>query len=172
MKRGLLIKAGILAALAPALLGAQGFRNNLDDRLLASHNIERAKVGMPMMNWNYDLARSAAEWASYLARTGKFEHAPVDYSQRLQGENIWGGTPGHYRPENMVDYWAAEKRYFKAGVFPNNSTTGKVSDVSHYTQMIWRDTDEVGCAIAMSKQEEILVCRYSSHGNIRGRLPF
>lgn len=154
------------------LLGAQGLRSDLDSRLLAGHNRERAELGLQPLRWNADLARAAGQWAEHLARTGRFEHAPVDYSKELQGENIWGGTPGHFHPEAMVGLWASEKRYFKPGVFPANSTTGRVADVSHYTQMVWRDTQQVGCALASGAREEILVCRYSAHGNIRGRVPF
>jgi hypothetical protein len=72
----------------------------------------------------------------------------------------------------MVDAWRREKRYFKYGTFPGNSTTGRVEDVGHYTQLVWRDTNEVGCALASSSGEQVLVCRYSSPGNYRGERPF
>ena len=52
-------------------------------------------------------------------------------------------------------------------MFPDNSTTGKVEDVGHYTQVIWRATSEVGCAEATSADEDILVCRYTEAGNIK-----
>ena len=71
----------------------------------------------------------------------------------------------------MVTLWLAEKQYFKTGTFPHNSTSGKVQDVSHYTQLIWRKTDKVGCALSDAGPEEILVCRYSRPGNIIGEKP-
>lgn len=167
-----LLRAALLVGLAPVMMGAQGLHSNFDERLLAGHNRERAELDLAPLGWDADLARSAAQWADYLARTGRFEHSPIDYSKPLQGENIWGGTPGAYYPEAMVGLWASEKQHFKPGVFPANSTTGEVADISHYTQMVWRDTRQVGCALARGEREEILVCRYSSHGNIRGRVPF
>ena len=72
----------------------------------------------------------------------------------------------------MVGAWVREKQFFRPGVFPNNSTTGRVEDVGHYTQLVWRATTEVGCAQASSEREDILVCRYAEAGNYRGERPF
>jgi hypothetical protein len=72
----------------------------------------------------------------------------------------------------MVDAWARERRFFKPGRFPGNSTTGRVADVGHYTQLMWRDTRAVGCALARGSREDILVCRYSAAGNYEGEVPF
>lgn len=167
-----LLRAALLFAAAPALLGAQGFRADFEDRLLASHNRERAALGLEPMAWNPQLAEGARSWADRLARSGRFEHSPNAPGEPLLGENLWAGTRGAFAPEAMVGLWIAEKRYFKPGVFPANSTTGDVADVGHYTQVVWRDTREVGCALSEGRDEEVLVCRYSTYGNVRGRKPF
>jgi len=169
---GSIVRAVLLTAMASMLVGAQGFRNDLDARLLASHNRERATLGLRPMHWNAGLAQGAQEWAEHLARTGRFEHSPDLPGQPLLGENIWGGTPGAYQPEGMVGLWIEEKRHFQSGIFPAVSTTDRVGDISHYTQVVWSDTREVGCGLAEAAGEEILVCRYNSPGNIRGRKPF
>lgn len=163
--------AALLCA-SPILQGGVGQRQNLDERLLAAQNRERDKMGVEALQWDPALARAAREWAIYLARTGKFEHSPDDpwYSDP-QGENLWAGTVGYYQPESMVGLWVAEKRDYKTGVFPNNSRTGEVENVGHYTQLIWAKTDSVGCALEKGKVEDILVCRYSSAGNVLGQRP-
>ena len=161
---GLVLCAGMLPAM-------QGLHTNLEDRLLASHNRERSLMGVPALQWDAKLATGAQSWADHLSATGKFEHSPNVPGRPLEGENIWGGTPGAYGPEAMVDLWIAEKANFTPGTFPANSTTGNVSDVSHYTQLVWRQTGAVGCGVATKGAEEILVCRYSRPGNIRGRAP-
>ena len=51
------------------------------------------------------------------------------------------------------------------------SKSGDVENVGHYTQMIWRDTRQVGCATAVGQSEEFLVCRYSTAGNVYGERP-
>ncbi len=160
--------AGALALCAPMLLSAQGLHNNFDDRLLASHNRERASVGLTPMDWNPKLADAAREWSDHLAQTGKFEHSPDEAGQPRHGENLWAGTAGYYQAEAMVGLWLDEKQHFVPGTFPHSSTTGSVSDVSHYTQIIWEDTLEVGCAISHGEVEDVLVCRYARPGNIYG----
>jgi hypothetical protein len=142
-----------------------------DQRLLAAHNRERKGLGLVPLNWNAGLAQSARRWANYLASTGRFEHAPESRANP-QGENLWAGTKGYFSPEAMVDAWIREKRNFRPGTFPDNSVTGRVEDVGHYTQVVWRATTQVGCAESRSRSEDILVCRYAEAGNYRGEVPF
>lgn len=156
---------------SPLLLGAAPMAANFENRVLAAHNRERATLGIAPLAWDSALAADAAQWAKYLAATGKFEHAPEN-ARQPEGENLWAGTRGYYSTEAMVDAWVREKRYYKPGKFPQNSTTGKVGDVGHYTQLMWRDTGRVGCAIATGAEEDVLVCRYSDAGNYIGETPF
>ena len=158
----------LLLAATPFVVGSIGPRTNFNDRILAAHNRERAEMSVPPLEWDDKLATNAADWAGHLSRTGRFEHSPDAPGQEVEGENIWGGTPGYYLPENMIRLWIAEKKNFQPGVFPSNSRSGAVEDVSHYTQLVWRKTSRVGCAVNADGKEEILVCRYSSPGNVVG----
>jgi hypothetical protein len=144
---------------------------SFEQRILMAHNGERLELGLPPLNWNDALAQSAQQWADHLAATGRFEHAPEN-RDAPQGENLWEGSKGYFSPEAMVDAWIREKRFFRPGIFPNNSTTGRVEDVGHYTQLVWRATHEVGCAEASSGSDDILVCRYAEAGNYIGDRPF
>lgn len=157
--------------LVPFLLGAQGLRADIDHRILSTHNKARAEVGVPPLRWSPALAASAQTWADHLAASGRFEHAPEN-PQTPQGENLWAGTRGRFAPEAMAAAWIAEKQHFRPGLFPDNSKTGRVEDVGHYTQLVWRETREVGCALASGRREDVLVCRYAEAGNYRGERPF
>ena len=163
--------AASLLAVAPIILGSTGLRTNFDERILAAHNRERSAVGVPPLQWNDELAAGAKQWANHLARTGSFEHSPDELGAEPIGENLWGGTPDAYAPDAMVGLWISEKQHFKTGIFPSNSRTGKVDDVGHYTQLIWRKSAEVGCALSRGRSEEVLVCRYSDAGNVMGENP-
>ncbi|WP_082543650.1 CAP domain-containing protein [Sphingomonas sp. Leaf339] len=158
-------------ALAPLIVGSTGLTSNADARLLAIHNRERATLGIPPLRWDPELAAGARQWADRLATTGTFQHAAENIAQP-EGENLWAGTRGAFAIEAMIDAWLREGRYFKPGIFPNNSSTGRVADVDHYTQIMWRDTRAVGCAIARGAREDVLVCRYSQAGNYIGEKPF
>jgi hypothetical protein len=156
---------------SPLLVGGTAVRADFNERLLAAHNAERAAMGVPPLAWNDDLAKEARAWANELAATGRFEHSPDEATAEPEGENLWAGTPRAFSPEAMVGLWVAEKKDYRPGVFPNNSRSGDVENVGHYTQLIWRGSGQVGCATAVGRSEEFLVCRYSQAGNVYGERP-
>jgi hypothetical protein len=160
-----------LLLFSPLLLGATAERADFNSRLLAAHNVERAGLGVPALGWDPALAADARIWADELAATGAFEHSADEPGKPLQGENLWAGTPRAYSPEAMVALWKAERADYRPGIFPNNSRSGDVEKVGHYTQLIWRNSRRVGCASAVGRNEEFLVCRYSEAGNITGQRP-
>jgi hypothetical protein len=161
----------LLAGLVPVTTGNLGRMSNLEERLLAAHNRERAALGIEQLAWDPELAAHAASWGEKLAQSDVLQHAPQD-GDEPQGENLWAGSTGHYAPEAMVKEWAREKGNFRPGRFPEISNTGHWKDVGHYTQMVWRETDRVGCAVAEGEEFDYLVCRYRTAGNVIGQAPF
>ena len=137
-------------------------------RLLAVHNRARGEVRAPPLDWDNRLADAAAVYARRLAGRGNLVHSPAE-SRPGQGENLWMGTRGAFSLEEMSGSWADEKSLFRPGIFPGVSSTGKWSDVAHYTQMIWRGTASVGCAVHRGAAADVLVCRYSPPGNVVGQ---
>jgi len=165
--------AGALAFAALVLQGNVGRTTNLDARLLAAHNYERSGAGLKPLNWNSELAAGAAEWGEELAASNQFEHSPdAEEDEEPEGENLWMGTRAAFAPEEMVGMWIAEKKDFRPGIFPEVSRTGNLEDVGHYTQLMWRDTGQVGCAVTRNGRHEYLVCRYSTAGNVEGERVF
>ncbi len=161
----------LLMAATPALPQARSQDQRplfpAEQEWLAEHNAARADVGLGPLRWNQSLKSDARDWADTLARRGAFQHAP-DPLRRGQGENLWKGSRDRYAPWQMIDLFIAEKRYFRPGVFPNVSSTRSWADVGHYTQIIWPETQEVGCATAVNARHEVLVCRYWPAGNVMG----
>jgi len=155
------------AAALPAVGQAQPL-NAASARLLAAQNHERALVGLGPLQWDPALASAAASYGPSLAAIGRLQHSPRE-TRRGQRENLWRGTRGAFTPEQMIASWAAEKRFFRAGVFPSVSTTGDWEDVAHYTAMVWPTTTRVGCAVHSNAAWDYLICRYSPPGNIDGR---
>jgi hypothetical protein len=161
-----------------ALCGAAPLRTStdIDQRLLDAHNAERVRLGIPPLKWSDKLARQSLSWARQLAQSEGLEHSDTaDYNdpeEGEEGENLWRGTKGYYTPEQMVNLWVDERKIFINGPFPRNSTTGQWRDVGHYTQLIWRSTTEVGCAIATGAEDDVLVCRYLEGGNVIGENPY
>lgn len=165
--------AASLTLAAFALLLQGGRTPTTAERLLIAHNAERFQAGVPALAWDDSLAVSAAEWGTHLAALNDLEHYPDDPNDGdPQGENLFLGTRGYFSPEQMVGMWIEEKKDYKPGIFPANSRTGRLEDVGHYTQLMWRSTDRVGCAITRNGDYDFLVCRYREGGNVIGERPF
>jgi hypothetical protein len=134
--------------------------------ILRVHNRERAAVGVAPLAWDGALAATALACANRLTASGQFRHCG-------SGENLWMGTTGSFSPAQMADLWAAERRWFQPGTFPNVSKSGNWHAVGHYTQMVWRTTTTLGCAAATGADGLTrLVCHYAPPGNILGRPVF
>ncbi len=175
MLRPVLRRAAPLAALLLACspgppAQAQDRLGRFDDRILATHNAERARLGVGPLTWSPALAAQAAQWAAHLSTLPALEH---DDSLDIEGENLWRGSKDAYTPEDMVDLWIDERAAFQNGVFPEVSKSGQWEDVGHYTQVIWRTTATGGCALTTAGgDDEVLVCRYNEGGNIEGEKTF
>lgn len=168
--RSALPLAAAATILAPACAQAASisFPAQFPARILAAHNAERARAGLPPLAWDSALGMAAAAYARQLAFTGRFEHSNRQ-ARRGTGENLWSGSHGAFSLEAMIGGWASEKRWFRPGTFPNVSRTGSWEDVGHYSQMIWPTTQKVGCALASTPRADYLVCRYGTAGNVDGR---
>jgi uncharacterized protein YkwD len=170
---GRLAAVALLALGTPLLAGATGRLTNLESRVLAAHNRERSGLGLNPLAWDDALAKDASRWAAALAASGEIEHEDeAGDAETAEGENLWQGTKGAYDPEAMVGLWIAEKKDFRQGPIPSVSRTGRFEDVGHYTQLVWKGTDRVGCALARGARDEMLVCRYRTAGNVEGERAF
>ena len=162
-----IIVLGLLATCVPACAAGQEDAPPIADRFLASQNAERASLGLSPLRWDPALEVAAKTYAAELAASGKWQHSS-DESRVGQGENLWMGTHGAFREDEMVGAWLAERSMFRPGTFPSVSATGNWEDVGHYTQIIWRGDRSVGCGLSSSPQFDYLVCRYASPGNVMG----
>ena len=172
--RGMWTGRVIAAVCAPLIaLGAAGGvaaqrSESFAHQLLALHNAARDDAGVPSLTWSSKLAQDAQGWAERLAREGRMYHATHEQSGG-EGENLWMGSKGYYGPETMIGAFTDEKRFYRHAAFPQVSSTGRWQDVGHYTQVVWRDTQQVGCAIARGAKDDFLVCRYWPAGNWVGQ---
>lgn len=148
-----------------AISGEQGALNGQVQEILAAHNRYRAEVGVPPLQWSAILATSAQQWANQLAASGILQHSGA-------GENLAQGSNGAFSVTSLVDMWGSEKQYFIYGIFPEVSNSGSWSDVGHYTQMVWKNTTEVGCGLASGNGSDVLVCHYNPAGNVIGQSVF
>src|SRR5215207_5011111 len=85
--------------------------DNVNHRILSLHNVARADVGAPPLQWDPVLAVAAASYGPALSRLGRLVHSPRN-GRENQRENLWMGQQGRFDPEDIVGTWADEKRLF------------------------------------------------------------
>jgi uncharacterized protein YkwD len=136
--------------------------------ILAVHNSERAAVGVPPLVWSDTLAASAQTWAEHLSTIPEMVHS----TNRPYGENIAGFFTDPTEPTGGTSLWVAEKQKWQGGVL----TQENWYPTGHYTQMVWRNTQEVGCGAAPpgagGPAWSTLVCQYNPPGNYIGQAPY
>ncbi len=135
------------------------------------HNQKRAEVGSLEVTWSAEIAEYAQERADTIARTGQFTHLPQGenpYGENLaQGGSTGGAAPG-YSVLSACDDWYAEKQKMPKGA--RIMTIDLFNrGVGHYTQMIWKESTEIGVGIATFSQNgfqmTVVVCCYNPRGN-------
>ncbi len=133
--------------------------------LLALHNRARRAVGVADLQWSKELADTARVWAGRL----RGEDCAMRHSGTPGvGENLAWAAGQHLSPAEVVALWVKEARSF-------NPTTGICAPgpvCGHYTQVVWRNTRFVGCAVALCANSEVWVCNYSPPGNVVGQRPY
>lgn len=130
--------------------------------MLDAHNRVRASVGVGPLVWSDKLASVAHGWAEQLAAEGRLHHR----ASPRYGENLYLISGGRAAPNDVVGAWAAEEADYDHPTNTCHATCG------HYTQIVWRNTKSVGCAVARSRGIEVWVCEYSPPGNYVGQKPY
>jgi uncharacterized protein YkwD len=130
--------------------------------MLAAHNAVRSTVGVPPLTWSAELAGVAQRWANRLAAERRLYH----HQNPHYGQNLYLISGGRATPESVVHAWAAESRDYD---YRSNSCRSRCG---HYTQIVWRNTKQIGCAVSRTQQTEVWVCEYNPPGNYVGERPY
>ncbi len=155
----------VLVLLAGGLPGQQEAASALPAlarQMLAAHNSVRAKLNEPPLQWSGKLAAWAQNWADTLVMQHEFSHRP----RNPYGENLFEIEGATATPQQVVTAWAAEAAGYD---YRTNTCRGVCG---HYTQIVWRNTRRVGCAVSRGPGLQIWVCNYDPPGNVVGRKPY
>jgi len=146
---------------------------------VAAHNAVRRFVGVPDLAWSAELAADAQVWADHLATQGC---ALMHDLAAGQGENLaaGGGTGGFtFDLLHAIGGWTCEREDWDNEALSCNGVAGfgqAPRSCGHYTQVVWRSTEEVGCAVATCPgglyDLNVYVCRYLPRGNWVGQAPY
>ncbi len=149
----------------PAPSQRSGLSPTERDEILNAHNQWRQRYGVPPLKWSSQLADFAQEWANYLADKGfRLQHR--SYGMSHYGENIAAANGRSLTPTQVVDMWGNEVKDY------NYATNTCRRVCGHYTQVVWKNTTEVGCGMVHIGGQEVWVCNYNPPGNFMGQKPY
>jgi pathogenesis-related protein 1 len=152
------------------------------DAFVAAHNAARSgplnptpSPALPPVSWDAILADSVYNYAlRCVGSSGLLNHndnRTADYQMLggsgYVGENIFGSSARTVTPADAVGLWMSE-----ASSYDYASNTGSAG---HYTQVVWRDSVRIGCAIVdcpALTYHNTVICDYAPGGNINGQRPY
>ena len=149
--------------------GAEG------EAYLAAHNTVRAEASptpspaLAPLTWSAQAVGVAQAWADNC----RFEH---NAGRGNLGENLSASTRED-APAQVVEAWSSEAPDYDYA--QSSCAAGKVC--GHYTQLVWRETQAVGCASARCTRDSpfsgfstwyLYVCNYAPPGNFVGERPY
>lgn len=126
-----------------------------------AHNVNDDSVDL---DWSPELAEQAKTYAEYMAETEDYKHSnyknqdvcDIDKSYKC-GENLSENTNLFKTPMETVQRWYDECKDYSGS---------QTADTGHYTQVVWKNAKEVGCAYATNNSgKQYNVCLYDT-GNI------
>ena len=173
---------------------------NFKTNILFYSNEARRMNGLNNLTWNDNLAKKAAEWNTYLKNqenctirhptrslSEKQKYLPGHFGQNLFVSHGFPTDPGN--AEMAVQSWYDECLDYvsppQSGVYPRrgppqSGVPSNFSKVGHFTQMVWKDTNEIGCAridcpknirdsngVIRAAEGSIITCNYDK-GNVAG----
>ncbi|CAH2076985.1 unnamed protein product [Thlaspi arvense] len=127
------------------------------------HNRARAQVGVRPLKWHPDVAEYARQYALRMRGDCRLTHSGGRY-----GENLAGSTVD-LSGAAAVTMWVNERSDYDYD--SNTCRSGKVC--GHYTQVVWRNSEWVGCAkVGCNNGGTFIICSYDPPGNVKGSRPF
>ncbi|XP_069465934.1 uncharacterized protein [Ambystoma mexicanum] len=133
--------------------------NQFEREFVEAHNNYRKQHGAPPLQLSRKLCRSAQEWAENLKSIRALQHSGTE-----DGENLFYKYSSSSRDmpgKEPVDSWYSEIKNYDFGRPGFRSNTG------HFTQVVWKDSREVGVGIATDGRGlYFVVGQYSPAGNI------
>jgi uncharacterized protein YkwD len=156
------------------------------DAFVAAHNQARSgpltptpSPALPPVSWDPILADSAYNYTARCTGTGDLlshnANRTADYralggTDSYVGENIFGKTSTATAtvPAEAMDLWMAEASAY-------DYAANNIGDAGHYTQVVWRASVRIGCAIVDCPNlrfRNTVLCDYAPGGNITNQKPY
>ena len=129
-------------------------------QMLTRHNYYRAQHQVGDVSRSSDIESIAQTYSDYLASIDTMEHSSNTYNGDDLGENLYWGPLSDTIGTAAVDLWYSEIDYY------DFSSPGWNYDAGHFTQVIWKGSQQIGCGVGCGSSTYCYVtCNYYPAGN-------
>ncbi|RVE68707.1 hypothetical protein OJAV_G00094300 [Oryzias javanicus] len=131
---------------------------------LEAHNTYRAEHGVQPLTYNKELCDKAQEWADQCLQKNLLSHSNTD-----DGENVFykSGYPQvTITGKDAVGSWYSEIKDY------NFEKPGFTSGTGHFTQVVWKNSKELGVGMATDGKTAFVVGQYRPPGNFTNKGAF
>lgn len=132
--------------------------------MLEMHNKYRLLHGVPKLKIDKNLQASALRHAERNALSGSLDTSTAETDTNVNAAMISGNLKDCYgmAVSNFNSWYVGESQYdYKKGGF--SLATGA------FTQIVWKSTKKLGCAVFIKNSEAYGICQYSPAGNYAGK---
>ena len=137
------------------------------NEMLIAHNFYRAHHGAKPLVLNQHLIKKAQEYANQLAQTNVFQHGDDEGI----GQNLsywWNSEVNELSNCAQFVEKSIPKWYEEIDLY-NFDQPGFSDATGHFTQIVWTETTDLGCGLAMARDTAVyVVCDYTPEGNVDG----
>jgi pathogenesis-related protein 1 len=122
------------------------------EKVWVRHNELRLWHDAEPLEWDDALAAQAQAWADSCPNS----HSPAALAGNY-GENM---GLGHHDCSYALEGFYAEAQYYT----PGGDAAGNMGAL-HFTQVVWKDTKQLGCGWSYCNGDSRVVCQYMNGGN-------
>lgn len=161
-----------------------GAGERLEDVALEYHNRLREKHGSPALTYNYTLQAVAQNWANECVKKKDIPHM----ENNPYGENLWMGISHSVDADDQTRETESKVDPIQGIKHAINSFYGEIKDYQqyfggepnydtlhkwgHFTQLVWKDTEQVGMAFSKLGPYIVVAAEYYPPGNFRNYYRF
>ena len=142
------------------------FTTKFLEEALFSHNELRANHNSPPLDLNPNLSILAQNHSDFLAKEGKLIYSNNKIKNEDIGENLFMSKK-KCSGEEVTSFWYKGIKNYNFNKGENNE---KNDEINNFTQLIWKNTKEVGFGFSYDRKGNFyVVANYFPSGNIEGQ---
>ena len=125
------------------------------------HNQYRTKHQVDDLKWNSEIEKIAQDYSEILA-LNPLERSSNTYKGEILGENL-------YKSKGIIGKEVTFEWYREVDNYDFSTHSPKIDRIAgHFTQLVWKETKEIGCGAAYFGSCCAFICNYYPAGNSIG----